>query len=67
MKSIPDELTQAPFLRSHALEAGVSAKMLRGQRFVRPAHPRVYVARAHAMTWEDLVLAGRLALPDRST
>ncbi len=38
--------------------------MLRGQRFVR-LHPRVYVVRDHPMNWDDLVLAGHLALPDR--
>jgi hypothetical protein len=64
MKPIPEGLTGGPFLRRQALHAGVTPKMLRGQRFVR-LHPRVYVARSHDLTWEDLVAAGRLALPDR--
>ena len=64
MKPIPESLTGGPFLRRQALDADVTPKMLRGQRFVR-LHPRVYVVRSHELTWEDLVAAGRLALPDR--
>lgn len=64
MKPIPEPFRSGPFTRAQALSGGVTPKMLRGQRFVR-LHPRVFVFRDHAMTWSDLVEAGRLALPDR--
>jgi hypothetical protein len=64
MKPIPAAYAAGPFARAVALADGVSPKMLRGNRFVR-LHPRVYATRGHELTWDDLVLAARLALPDR--
>jgi hypothetical protein len=64
MNAIPADLLTGPFLRTQALAAGASPRMLRGQRF-RRLHPRVFVLRAHEMTWDDHVLAGQLVLPDR--
>jgi hypothetical protein len=54
-----------PFTRRQALELGVSKKMLAGSRFVR-LHPRVWRHRDHQMTWDDEILAARLALPDNA-
>jgi hypothetical protein len=64
VKPIPEAYAGRPFARAAALADGLSPKMLRGRRFVR-LHPRVYAARGHELTWDDLVLAAALALPDR--
>jgi hypothetical protein len=64
MKAIPAAYAAGPFARAAALADGLSPKMLRGQRFTR-LHPRVHVARDHELTWDDLILAAKLALPER--
>lgn len=63
MKPIPESLPRGPFTRAQALAAGVSKKMLEGQRFVA-VHRGVWRRRDHQMTDDDRVLAARLALPD---
>ena len=65
MRPIPPHLCHRPFSRSEAAAAGVSARMLTGQRFVR-VMPTVYRHRDHRMTDADWVTAARLALPDRA-
>jgi len=62
MREIPAPLLNGPFTRRQALDLGVSKRMLRGSRFVR-VHPRVWRHRDHTMSWDDVVLAARLALP----
>jgi len=62
MHDVPEPLRTGPFTRPHALELGVTKKMLAGARFVR-VHPRVWRHRDHAMSWEDEIHAARLALP----
>jgi hypothetical protein len=59
---LPDELLTSPFHRRRALELGISARVLEGRRFTR-VHHGVYRHRDHAMTFDDEVLAARLALP----
>ena len=63
MKPIPPELTTGPFSRKDALALGVTAQMLRGQRFVR-MHPSVYRLASLELTDEHRLTAARLALPD---
>lgn len=63
MREIPDDLLTTPFTRRQALDLGISKKMLAGSRFVR-VHPRVWRHRDHQMTWDDEIMAARLALPD---
>ena len=65
MKRIPEDLMHRPFDRNEATAAGVTGRMLRGQRFVRIL-PRVYRHRDHRMTDDDWVDAARLALPERA-
>jgi hypothetical protein len=65
MREIPEELLATPFSRARALELGVSKKMLAGARFVR-VHPRVWRHRDHQMSWDDEILAARLALPNHA-
>lgn len=62
MHAVPDSLLHRPFSREEALKLGLSPRVLEGGRFVR-VHPRVYRHRDHEMTFEDSVLAARLALP----
>lgn len=62
MRAIPPELTHGPFSRRHALDLGLSERVLQGPRF-RRLHQAVYVHRDHVMTWADHVEAARLALP----
>ena len=65
MRTIPEELLATPFTRDRALELGVSKRMLAGSRFVR-VHPRVWRHRDHQMSWNDEILAARLALPSHA-
>ena len=65
MREIPPELLSGPFLRSRAVELGVTSRMLDGQRFVR-LFPRVYRLGDHEMTEADWVRAAHLALPGRA-
>lgn len=65
MHQIPDELLTKPFTRGRALELGVTKKMLAGARFAR-VHPGVWRHRDHQLTWDDEILAARLALPARA-
>jgi hypothetical protein len=62
---MPENLMSRPFSRRQAMVAGVTGRMLRGQRFVRIL-PRVYRYRDHEMTDDDWVVAARLALPERA-
>lgn len=59
---LPAELLTGPFPRRRALELGISARVLEGRRFTR-VHQGVYRHRDHLMTFDDEVLAARLALP----
>lgn len=63
MNPIPDTLRQRPFTFAQARDAGVSRRMLSGQRFAR-VHPRVWRCADHELTEADRVLAARLAMPD---
>ncbi|MDO9454792.1 hypothetical protein [Nocardioides sp.] len=65
MNPIPEDLCQRPFSRAEALDAGVTSRMLEGQRFVR-VHDGVWRVRDHEMTDEDWLLAAQLALPARA-
>jgi hypothetical protein len=62
MRAIPEELLTAPFTRRHAVQLGVTKTMLAGSRFVR-VYPRVWRHRDLQMSWDDEILAARLALP----
>lgn len=62
MNNIPTKLRKGPFTRRQARAAGVSARMLSGQRFVR-IHPRVWRCADHEMSDADRVQAARLAMP----
>lgn len=62
MSPIPDELLAGPFTRRHALELGVSARVLEGRRFIR-LHHGVWRHCDHSMTHADRLQAARLALP----
>jgi hypothetical protein len=61
VRDLPEPLMSGPFTRQYANTAGVSNRMLQGQRFVR-VHPRVWRHRDHVMSWSDDLLAARLAL-----
>ncbi len=63
MFRVPDRLRTGPVHRRDALAAGVSRDVLEGVQFSR-IHEAVYVHRSHEMTWDDHVLAARLALPE---
>lgn len=63
MRPVPQNLRTGPVHRRDALAQGVSRDVLEGVQF-RRVHEAVYVHRDHDMTWEDRVLAARLALPD---
>lgn len=65
MREIPEELRGRPFSRAEAVAAGVTSRMLEGQRFVR-VHEGVWRTRDHVMTDDDWLIAARLALPDRA-
>lgn len=65
MRPIPESLTSGPFTRAAALEAGVSSRMLQGRRFVR-VHPGVWACRGTELSWEQRLLAARMALPERA-
>lgn len=65
MRPIPDALRRAPFTRAAALEAGISSRMLQGQRFVR-LHHEVWRHRDLEMDLPLRVTAARLALPDHA-
>lgn len=65
MRPVPENLMNRPFSRTEAAAAGVTGRMLRGQRFVRVL-PRVYRHRDHPMTDDDWVEAATLALPERA-
>ena len=65
MKDIPKSLPSGPFTRAQALAAGVTKKMLEGNRFV-VVYRGVWRQRTHEMTADDWELAARLALPDRA-
>ena len=62
MHEIPESLLSGPFTRTQACDLGVTKAMFTGNRFVR-VHPRVWRHHEHAMSWDDEVLAARLALP----
>ncbi|MEN8705567.1 MAG: hypothetical protein ABF306_05470 [Nocardioides marinisabuli] len=65
MREIPEPLRSGPFTRAQALETGLSSRMLQGQRFVR-VHPGVWKCRDSILTWDQALLAARLALPERA-
>lgn len=65
MLPIPDSLLHRPFSRAQALEAGVTKKMLEGDRFV-VVYRGVWRHRGHVMTGDDWVTAARLALPPQA-
>lgn len=65
MKPIPAELLCGPFTRAQALDAGVTKKMLEGQRF-EPVHRGVWRHRDHQMTGDDWVRAAQMALPPQA-
>ncbi|MDH2412819.1 hypothetical protein [Nocardioides sp. CER19] len=65
MKEIPSELMSGPFTRRQARAAGVTDRMLQSKRFVR-VHHGVWRLASYEMTGPDLVVAARLALPDRA-
>lgn len=65
MREIPEQLRSGPFTREIALAADVSSRMLQGRRFVR-VHPGVWACRDSVLTWEQQLLAARLALPERA-
>lgn len=46
------------------MAAGVSSRMLQGRRFVR-VHPGVWACRDSILSWEQQLVAARLALPER--
>lgn len=62
MRDLPDHLSSRPFTREEAREAGISDRMLQGQRFVRVL-PRVWASRDLEMTWARRLDAARLSLP----
>lgn len=62
MLTISDAFLHGPFTRAEAIAAGITPRILEGSRFVR-VHPRVYRHRDHEMSFDDRVLAARLALP----
>lgn len=62
MRPVPESLRGRPFSRAEALAAGVTSRMLHGQRFVRVL-PGVYRCRDHEMCQEDWVVAAQAALP----
>lgn len=59
---MPPDLLQGPFTRATATAAGVTSRMLEGDRFVR-VFPRVWRHQAHVMTEADWVAAATMALP----
>ena len=65
MQEIPRELLSRPFTRRQARAAGLTDRMLQGQRFVRVL-PGVWAVRDLMMTWPQRLEAARLALPDRA-
>lgn len=65
MRPIPDLLRHGPFTREQARRAGVTDRMLQGNRFVRVL-PGVWAVADLELTWADDVHAARLALPDRA-
>ncbi|WP_341229954.1 hypothetical protein [Nocardioides salarius] len=65
MREIPEQLRSGPFTRAAAQAADVSSRMLQGRRFVR-LHPGVWACRDTVLTWEQRLLAARLALPERA-
>lgn len=65
MHDIPPSFRQAPFHRTAGLAAGITRGVLQGVRF-RRLHEGVYCYAAHDLTWDDLVLAARLALPQHA-
>lgn len=62
MRPIPDHLLRGPFTRAQALEAGITKKMLEGERFVS-VYRGVWRHSGHPMTDGDWFAAARLALP----
>lgn len=65
MKPIPDALLHGPFSRAEAFVAGITKKMLEGDRF-RPVYRGVWRHRDHEMTDADWIRAARLAMPARA-
>lgn len=63
MRPIPETLRRRPFSRHEAEQAGVTSRMLDGDRFVR-VFPNVWRCRDHEMTHADVRAAAKLALPD---
>ena len=63
MRAIPRQLQDRPFTQVQARQAGVSARMLMGKRFVR-LFPRVYRYVEREMSFHDWIVAARLALPE---
>ncbi len=63
--ALPDRFLHAPFTRAQLAEAGISDRIVEGRRF-RRLLPAVWVATDHAVTRDDLILAARLALPERA-
>lgn len=59
---VPEEFRHRPFLRNEALEAGITRGVLQGPQF-RRVHESVYCYAAHVPTFEDRLVAARLALP----
>lgn len=65
MRPIPDALRSRPFTREQARQAGVTDRMLQGDRFVRVL-PGVWAVADLDLSWADHLHAARLALPDRA-
>ena len=62
MREIPESLRHGAFTRAQAEQAGVTSRMLQGQRF-RRLHTGVWCCADHEMTDRDWVAAAQLALP----
>jgi hypothetical protein len=64
MPRLPPELLAGPFTLARSRELGVTRRVL--ARHFRRLHYGVWVHRDHVMTRTDLLVAARLALPDRA-
>lgn len=60
--AIPEALRRGPFLRSTALELGLSSRQLQGRHF-RRLFPEVWSWTGHVLTHTDWIDAARLAMP----
>lgn len=62
---IPEDFRRGPFTTEAFRHAGLSPRLLEGQRFIR-LHPRVWVHRDHELTLADRLHSARLTLPSRA-